>query len=86
MNSKQRRRYRRTEPNTRGRRKYQCTAPASWLGAITALGRSSCGARGAESHGLALAIEAGLASLGYAPGEPAVESSPLQCPLPWGAP
>lgn len=84
MASKHLRKYHRTRPNTLGRRKYQTTAPASWLSAITALGRASCGTRGAESHGIALAIEAGLAALGYAPGEPAIETSPQQCQLPWG--
>lgn len=57
------RQYARTRPNTRGRRKYQCTAPAAWGSVFKRAARAVLGSHGTESHGVALALEIGARAL-----------------------
>lgn len=82
------RKYRRNAANTRGRRKYQCTAPAAWAPIFRLVARESLGRRGTEAHGIAIALGMAVQLLaevhGIArPGADENPDDPDQIPLPF---
>ena len=90
--TRKRKTYHRTRPNTRGRRKYQCTAPAAWGALLKRAARRELGRRYTESDGVSMALEIGVRVLAERLGVAMTDvphasgALPDQIPLPWGEP